>query len=380
MQYPDDEAGSWIPQEREAPAISPGAAVIGAGLALATTLFLVIRAVGLGEATEAEVAYAAHGTLHARLWNAIGLEGARILAAVGAGVAVAATWLAGRRLWHSDPAGLSAAALMALSPWLLAQGSLALPQTILLAAALLALLAALATHEPVRVMAGAAVAVAVLIDIRMAVWVVPLFAIILLRGNIYATGQHLQRGLLQVALLPALALGVVALAARGDPLTLPVCLSPGHIDGASLASATWLGGGFVAAHPSILWFGGWGVLVMLALASLWHLGLNTRVARLPGRVQLRLPHALPRYHGRSLWLLSLVVLAPVPGLWLPLLMLALAGGIAVLGEDAPGFGLTLLLGLLGLGVAALIQDWGLVVGTGGTAGIPGWTELASCRP
>ena len=123
-----------------------------------------------------------------------------------------------------------------------------------------------------------------------------------------------------------------------------------------------MGNGIVALHNPATWYGGLGALLFLGVGALLSMARQFRVARLPGRVQLRLAEPLGATHARALWLGAFALVLPFPGLWLPLFAIALAAGIGELSEDAPGFGLAVAIVSLGFALLGLVRLWPLVNG------------------
>ncbi len=339
-------------------------------LALATAGLLVALALQDPNPTSAEAAFADDSSPLAKLMEALGLAGARNASALMAAVAVVGAGLLGRRLFHHDGVGLLAAIFVVLDPAFLALGHLALPTTPILALALLGSALITTANNGTRWLGSILLAAAAFSQPLVAAWAIPLAALVLLRGNIYAAPKHLWSALAQVALLPLLA-GAAgqALGAARDPS----CFAATRFDVLRLANAVDAGPTMIVHNPA-LWFGGLAVAVALGGAAGLHVGSQFKLARLPGRIQMRLPEPLPARHARSLWLLLLILAAPVPMLWAPLFAIALAAGIRNLARDAPGFGLIVALGAVAFGALYLVRIWPLVTGTATPA------ELAALLP
>jgi hypothetical protein len=348
--------------------LAVGLALLAGGLALAAGM-PASRALAVERAVAGQP-----GALAAPL----GLAGARALAAGGAAVAVLATALAGRRLFHNDGVGLLAAALVALDPAALASGRLAAPQSLALAGVASALACFLAQPTWARWLGAALLATAALLDPRAVGWGIPLALLALLRGHIYAAPRHLGLAALQAIGAPA-AGALLHLAYSPTWSALPC---PAFAPAALVLLEAPDFGGVAAVHNPVTWFGGLGAVLLMAGAALWTVVRQVRMARLPGRAQLRLAVPLPALHARVLWLLVLALAVPFPEAWLPLFAIALAAGVAELADDAPGFGLAVGLVVLVFAVLALARAWPAVAATGAVEGavhglVP-WARMVAC--
>ncbi|HUR25227.1 MAG TPA: hypothetical protein VM327_04330 [Candidatus Thermoplasmatota archaeon] len=373
---PPPATASPIAQERVGPGRPPVAFVLGA-VALGALVVAVALGLGQGEAgtpAERQAASSVAGVA------GLGFGAGRALAAVAAGIAVAGVAMAGRRLTHSSLAGLLAAALVAADPAVLLQARLALPASLALAGLSWALAF---TTSPVPLFhwfAGFALAVATFFDPWAALWTVPLVAILLLRGHIYAAPQHLALGLVQMGLLPAIAVGSRWLL-DGELALVPACLMAMGFDRLVLATLPQPGPGLLLVPNPVVWLGGAGALFIVGLVGLAFSVGRFRVARAPGRLQVRIVSPMPPVLARSLWLLVLAILAP-PVIWPVLFAIALAMGIRELGEDAPGFGLALAVVLLVFAGLVLVRAWGAIAGGDGGLGealrlVP-WARAQAC--
>jgi hypothetical protein len=352
-------AASPIAQERVGPG-RPSLEFAAAAALLAVAAGGAALLAGSGRpATPAELQAAGHATGVAGL----GIAAGRTVAALAAALAVAGAAAAGRALSHSALAGLLAAALLAADPAFLLAGRLALP--LALEMALLAWAVAWAA-SPVPLLhwaAGLALAGAALLDPWAALVALPLTALLLLRGHIYAAPQHLLLAVGQVAVLPAVAVAGHFLLEGGGGL-VPSCLRLAPLDHLALLRLAQPGAGLLLVPDPVVWLGGAGALLAMGLGAVGFAVARFRVARAPGRVQLRLVAPVPLPLARGAWLLLIAVVAP-PAAWPLLFAVALAFGIRDLGEDAPGFGLVLALLVLGFAGLVLARSWGAVVGTGG---------------
>lgn len=368
-------AASHIAQERVAPA-RPAAVFILVLVTLACAVTVTALLLGQGAAAVPAERQADGPTGLAGL----GLGTGRALAAVAAGLAVVAVGLAGRRMSHSSAAGLLAAALVAADPAFLVQARLAVPNSVVIAALAWALAFVASPIPLLHWLAGLCLAVGVFFQPWAILWVFPLMAFLLLRGHIYAAPQHLGLAFVQVAVLPLVAFGLHALLAGGLGAA-PACLTLAPWSMLALLEVVQPGPGLLLLPDPIVWLGGAGALSFLGVGGLAFVMASFRVARAPGRLQVRVVSPMPPVLARGIWLLLLALLAP-PVVWLPLFAIALAMGIRELGDDAPGFGVALAVVLLAFAALVLARAWGAVVGLdGGVAEamelVP-WATATSC--
>jgi len=373
-----DQATSQIAHERVEPG-PPALPFVAAVAALAAGGFGLAAWLGTWplHALPGELAAA---PAPAGLLDSFGLSPARLVSAAAFGATLAAVAVAARRLLHSEAVALLAAALVLLDPGILALARLATPDALVLAglSCALALFLSDAAWAP---WAGAgALGVAVAADPRTLVWGVPLGFLALLRGHIYAAPRHLGVAGLQAIGLPTLAAGLHVLATGGQ--VVGVVCQPAFGDALALARTPDYGG-VVALQNPVTWFGGLGALVLLAAASLATVARQFRLARLPGRIQMRLGAPLEPIQARALWLLALALFAPFPSVLLLVAALALAAGIGRLAEDAPGFGVAVGFVIVVFAVLVLWRAWGAVTGQGGADAaldlVP-WTHAVPCKP
>lgn len=366
---------SQIAQERVQPG-APGAlfTALAGGLAvavLAVALWLGRTPAG---ATASELA-------EPSLVSLLGLAGGRAFSALCAATVVGAVAVAGRRLLHSDGWGLFAALLLALDPAFLAMARLAIPDMVALAGLALAFATFLSASPSLHWAGTAALWLAALADPRALLWSLPLALLLLVRGHIYAAPRHLGLALGQALGIPATAAVLhLAVSAGNLPDACPALTHGGVL---ALAEVADLGSGVAAVHNPATWFGGLGALLFLGAAGLGLLARQFRIARLPGRVQLRIAEALPPLLARGLWLLLLALLAPSPTVWMALFALALGAGIAGLAEDAPGFGVAVAGVLVLFAALGLLRAWSLVAGgvpltVGSAAGLVPWGHVVGC--
>lgn len=378
-QDPDDLPTAWVVHERTGLGPAPTwfwvvTAVLAATLA-AALLGLALRQEALGAET------AADGTVYRSLATAMGIPAARLLSTVAAGLTVLATAHAVRALTHSSAAGLTAAGLLLLDPAFLVYGHLALPEAWLLAAATGSLTLAVADHPLAPWAIVPVLAVGGLLEPRMLLWGVPLAVLLFLRGHIYAAPKHLATAGLQAVIVPAALVLPIHLAARMGGETAPLCPLSTRSDALGLL-ATDYGGGVVALHNPLTWYAGALALGGLLLGALLYGATRFRLARMPGRLQVRLPERMPRLHGRSLWLGLLVAAAPLPVLWLPLFAAALALGGRQLGRDSPWFGVLVHAAMFAFAAIYLVRFLPLVLGGGDGAGLVQdvlpWVDVVGC--
>lgn len=350
-------------------------ASFGLGALTAAVLLGLAAATHATQAAELTAATGPH--MSAQLWNAMGVGPGRVLSALAAGTAVTAIAWAGRRLFHADAVGLIAAALYALDPATLAAGHLALPVTVAHASSLLALVILLTPRPAVHWLATPALAVVTILVPGAVWWCVALGVLALLRGHIYAAPRHLATVAVQVLALPAAAAAVAGLASGAWP-SLAACVAPGY--GAELTLLQAPAYGTVAGvHNPVVWFAGLAAVVILGLAALGLVLARFRIARLPGRLQMRLEQPLPSGYARILWLTALIAAAP-PVLWPALVLLALVAGIQQLADDSPGFGLAVAGALIGVSALGVARVWPAITGTNAAAAlrlVP-WLRLAGC--
>jgi hypothetical protein len=316
----------------------------------------------------------------AGLLNTFGLTWARLVSAASFGIVVGATAVAARRLLHSEALGFLAGALVLLDPGTLALGRLALPNALAMAGLVSALALFLSPAGWAHWAGSVALGLAVAVDPTSLIWGVPLAFLILIRGHIYAAPQHLGLAAQQALALPALGAGLHLLATDGAIRGVVCQPGSGHL--ALLTTMDF--GGVFGLHNPFTWFGGVAAILYLGADSLATVARQFRLARLPGRLQMRLGTPLQPTQARILWILFLAVLVPFPALLMPVLAIALAAGIGTLAEDAPGFGAAVALAILLFAVLALGRAWDLVAGTASPAetaellGLVPWTSAVNC--
>jgi hypothetical protein len=366
---------SQIAQER----IQPGPAgplFLAAAAASGLATFAVAAVLGIhpSQPTGAELLSPTPGLL--------GTHAARLLSATAAGATVIAICFFARQLLHSDAFGLLAGAFVALDPGFLAMARLGTLDTVALAALAGSLALYFGSHSWQHWLAGATLGAAVAIDPRALLWGIPFSLVALLRGHIYASPRHLGVAVSQAVALPAVGLVVGVGLTQGELTLLPCTGDP--LRRLLLLNSSDYGDGILALHDPVLWLGGAFALLFLAGAGLYVIGRQFRIARLPGRVQLRLSNPLPPNHARVLWLVPFALVFPFPSAWLLVFAVALAAGVAFLAEDAPGFGGTVAIVLLAFAIIAVFRVWPLLAG-GAEAGrvddlmglVP-WTQAEPC--
>lgn len=372
-------ATAAITQERNGAApLSVGFAVGAVALALAAG----VTAYALGlHGREAAVEETARPLLFGLA--DVDLAAGRGLSAGAVGLAVLGIAFAGRSFTRSGIAGLLAAALVALDPAVLAYGRLAVPTALSLAALAVALACMASAMPALAWVGGLALAGGALVDPRVALWGPPLAMLLVLRGNIYASPRHLGLALIQAVVLP-LAGAASHVLAEGMWASVPACLAPPAWSLLTLRAAILPGDGLGAAPNPVTWLAGLGSVLFLGVGAVVFAATRFRLARANGRVQARLVAPFPAVLGRGAWLLLLALAVAVPQAWVLLFALALALGVQDLGEDAPGFGLTLAVALLLFAAVVLWRSWDAVAGTGGATGVEDalamvpWTQSVAC--
>ena len=369
-------AASPVAQERVAPG-RPTFAFVAGTLLLSCTVVLVALAIGQGkDVTDAETkALGSMGGI-----GGLGIGTGRAVAALAAGAAVGGVAMAGRRITHSGLVGILAAVLVAADPAFLLQGRLALPSSLVVAGLAWALAFSSSPVPLLHWFSGLALAGAAYFDPWALLWALPLAAFLLLRGHIYAAPQHLALAFAQTALLPLLAVGLRWLL-DGDLALVPSCMATMGVGRLFLTDLVQPDPTLLLLPDPVVWLGGAGALAFLGFGGLAFAIGSFRVARGPGRLQVRVVSPMPPILARGIWLLALAVLAP-PVAWLPLFAIALAMGIGELGEDAPGFGFALAVVLLAFAGLILARAWGGVIGSdGGVAEalemVP-WARTVAC--
>ena len=352
-------AASPIAEERVAPG-RPTASFIIATVLLALLVTITALVLGQGDPVVPAEQDAASSLVGVA---GLGISVARATSAVAAGFVVGGIAFAGRRLTHSNLAGLLAAALVAADPAFLVQGHLATSGALTLAFLAWALAFVSSPIPLLHWLSGLALAGAAFLDPVAALWVLPLVAFLLLRGHIYAGPQHLGLALVQVGFLPALAVGLRWILA-GDLSSVPSCFSVMPWERLALTRLIQPGSDLLLLPNPVTWLAGAGALLFLGLGGVAFTVASFRVARAPGRLQIRVVSPMPPVLARGVWLLLLALVAP-PVAWGFLFAIALAMGIRELGEDAPGFGLALALVLLAFAALVLVRAWGAVAGLDG---------------
>lgn len=313
-----------------------------------------------------------------------GLAFARTTSALATAVLVMAVALAGRSFSRSGIAGLLAGALVLLDPATLAYGRLAVPTALTLACLAVALACFAASRPWVPWVGAGALALGAFIDPRVLAWGPVLALFTLLRGHIYASPRHLGIATAQALLIPAVGLVAHGLA-EGMLASVPACLAPAQWRLLTLQAVIQPGAALALVPNPVTWFAGLGATLFLGLGGAGFGASRFRLARANGRIQARLMSPFPAVFGRGVWLLLLAAALPIPQAWILLFALALALGVQDLGEDAPGFGLTLAVALLLFAAIVLWRAWDAIAGTGGAAGVAHamdlvpWSQPVACR-
>ncbi len=312
-----------------------------------------------------------------------GLGFGRAMSAAAVAVAVVAVALAGRSFSRSGVAGLLAGALVLLDPATLAYGRLAVPTALTLACLAVALASFAASRSWVPWVGAGALLLGAFIDPRVLAWGPVLALLALLRGHIYASPRHVAVAGAQTLLVPAAGV-LLHLLADGMLASVPACLAPGEWSLLTLRAVVQPSAHLAALPNPVTWFAGLGAILFLGVGGAAFGASKFRLARANGRLQVRLVSPLPAVFGRGIWLLLLAAALPIPQAWILLFALALALGVQDLGEDAPGFGLTLAVALLLFAGIVLLRCWGALAGTGGDPGVADamglipWAEPVHC--
>lgn len=375
-------AASWIARERMNPGPAPRwwitAIVL---LSVSVTFALGLMGIAPSARVDAEEAFLEGDGFLPALQAFASAPVARIWSAIAGGMLVAATAWATRRLLHADGPALFAGVLVALDPMVLAHGRLSTQVAPATSLAVVGLAAFLTNRPGAHWFGSAAFGLACFLDPMNLLWAIPLAAIMLVRGHIYAAPQHLLTAGTQTLAVPVAAavLGMVGAdsLARG-------CMQVARMEGLFLVTVPHAGGGIYAAPNPALWLAGLAALVFLGGTALAVVVRGFRLQRLPGRLQIRLPEPLRREQGRALWLLTLAVFAPTPVLWVPVLAMAIAAAIQDLSRDARGFGIVVGTFVVGFAIAYLVRLLPVVLGTAGAeqaadlATIVPWTSAQNC--
>jgi hypothetical protein len=327
---------TWISLERLNPPVTFGVVFLYFVSALLIAGGLITLAVFEDGALPAEDAYDSGAGW---VLQKIPLDYARAITAIAAGLAAGIWGFVARRIYHSETIGLATTWLIALDTGFLVQGHLvqSLPWEMLFAgsAVLIATLPYPRAHWAIPLplaLYG--------LENRASIFIgIAIFAILLTRGHIYATGKHVTTAFWQT--IPAL---------TGLFSTFHWSL----LD----AGARTLGPGSIHLHNPALWYTGIIAAIAGISGALLFIASQFRMARHPGRVQIRLQTRLPRILGRTLWN---ALLLPV---LLPALIMHLLGGIRILTEDSRGFRFALYGGIFAFAIVYLVRFWSFILGNG----------------
>lgn len=273
----------------------------------------------------------------------------RILTALAAGAAVAIWGANARRLYHSNGIGLATALLLCMDTGLLVQGHLIQPLAWTLLFGGLALLFALfrdprwhwAIPLPLALLA---------LETGLAIpYGAGIFLLLVARGHIYANPSHLRNAFWQVS--PAL----IGLGATW------------RYDFFQAGAQTY--GSTIHIHNPAIWYtGALAAVAGVAMALLYVIG-QTKMNRIPGRIQLRLQRQLPRIHGRILWTALLWPMA------LPAFIMHLLGGIQALTDGNRAFRISIVAGVFAFAGVYLYRFWSFIDGTATAADVADLEEL-----
>lgn len=325
---------TWISLERLDPRVSFGVVMIYFMSALLISGGLITLAFFRDGALPAELDYDSGAGW---VLQKLPIDYARILTAVAAGFA-AATWgFVARHIYHSETIGVATTWLIALDTGFLVQGHLvqSLPWEMLFAGS--AVLLATLPHPRAHWGIPAALALYGLENRTSILLGVGLFSMLLVRGHIYATNKHVTTAFWQT--IPA----------------LTGLFSTFHWQLLN-AGASIPGPGTVHLHNPAIWYTGAIAAIAGIGGALLFLTNQFRMARHPGRIQVRLQNRLPRILGRTLWNAALL---PV---LLPALVMHLLGGIRILTEDSRGFRFALYGGIYAFAIIYLVRFWAFIMG------------------
>lgn len=370
------DANSPIVREREGLATASWPFLLAAlGLAAAITVLGLLDVGRPAEPAEEQWAQ----TLG---WGALDVQTARGVAAVAAGATVFAVAVVGWRFGHSATVGLLAAGLVALDPGFLLSARLGLPDTLAAAGLLCGLMGFLSPRPTSHWLATVALTVGAAANPAVLLWGLPLAALLVLRGHIYAAPRHLGLALLQSTVAPALGALLHGLV---QGTSVSSCLQASRIDLVLLRVSLQPGPDTVFLHGPVTWLAGAGILLLVGGGAIVQSLMRFRVARAPGRFQARLTAPFHPFLGRGLWLLVLAVTAPLPTAWLALFALILALGTRELADDAPVFGVAIGVALLAFAALVLAGSWTAIAGGYGPAAVEQaldwipWTNASGCN-
>lgn len=325
-------------EERERPGLPPWwflLVVFALGLAVAAAT-IVLGTLRDGS-THAEGLYRDGGGAWGILHGLVGLESLRVLVGIAAGATVTATGFVARRFTHSAGLGVLAAVLVAFDPALLVDGQLAVPAALLRFAAVAAMALALGGHPAYHWLVALPIIVGAILEPWFLLWGVMVSTLLLLRGHIFAAPKHLRDAMFQGVGLPLLAGIPLLIAVHQITVTTDVVCGPSMARSLLLLDVPLYATGLAAIMNPVVVIGGLGLLAGLAVAAIVQVSSAFRLARLPGRVQIRLPERLGRIPSRALWLAAFALVMPVPQVAIVIGALAIALGVQGLLIDSPVF-------------------------------------------
>lgn len=346
-------------------------------LGMAVTAVAIVLGTLREDITHAEDLYLKAGGAWGILHDLVGLDTLRVLVAVAAGATVTAAGFVARRFTHGAGLGVLASVLVALDPALLVDGQLALPAAVLRFAAVAALALALGGHPIYHWLVPVPLIVGGLIEPWFLLWGVAIALMLLFRGHIFAAPKHLRDALFQGIGLPLLAGIPLLIAVNQVIITTDVTCGPSMMASILLLDVPHYATGLVAFMNPVVVLGGLGVLAGLAIAALVQVGGTFRLARLPGRVQIRLPERLGRIPSRALWLAAFALVMPAPQVAIVIGAVAIALGVQGLMVDSPVFATVVAILTAGFAVLVVVR---LAPVIAGTADVEGLTDILQWLP
>jgi hypothetical protein len=332
---------SYVVSEREGPGLPQIwflLAVLGLGVAVAA----ITITLGLlrGPTIHAERVFLEAGGAWAVAVGILKVPIVRILMGVIAGATVVATGFVGRRFTHSATMGMLAAVLVALDPALLVDGQLAVPATVLRFAAVSSLALALGGHPVYHWLTPIPVVIGALLEPTFLLWGLALAMLILFRGHIFVAPKHLRSAIMQGFGISLLLFVPAYFVLRSTIGIQNVACGASYSRSMLLLEVPHYAPGIVSLTNPVVVLGGLAVLAAMAFAAVFQVLSSFRLARLPGRIQVRLPGRLGRTPSRALWLALFALLIPGPPVAVIIGAVAIALGIQTLSDDSKSFGAT----------------------------------------
>lgn len=336
-------------------------------------------------ATHAEGLYENAGGLMGILHDWMGFTALRVFMGLAAGATVIATAFVTRRFTHDLGMGILAAVLVSLDPALLVDGQLAVPDALLRFAAVAALALALGGHPVYHWLVPIPIAVGVLLEPWFLAWGAVLALLLLFRGHIFAAPKHLRNATLQGVLIPGLVAIPAFIAIRQTIVTESVVCAPDAGRALLGMDVPQFANGLVAVPNPVVAVGGLAVLLALLMGAVAQLAVSFRLARLPGRIQVRLPRRLGRTPSRALWLAALAVAMPAPQVALVIGAIAIAVGVQALMADSPVFGAVVGILTAAFAVVVVVRLGIIIIGDASQVDLDGilqwlpWVQPIGCE-